>query len=60
MQINYGDEKLSEDVNTGNIKFFAHGLDYENKLAKFDAFGLVDSDVLLSISYAERPESKNS
>lgn len=56
--INYGDEKLSEDVNTGNIKFFAHGLDYENQLAKFDAFGLVDSDVLLSISYAERPESK--
>lgn len=56
--INYGDEKLSEDVNTGNIKFFAHGLDYENQLAKFDAFSLVDSDVLLSISYAERPESK--
>ena len=56
--INYGDEKLNEDVNTGNIKFFAHGLDYENQLAKFDAFSLVDSDVLLSISYAERPESK--
>ena len=56
--INYGDAKLSEDVNTGNIKFFAHGLDYENQLAKFDAFSLVDSDVLLSISYAERPESK--
>ena len=35
-----------------------HGLDYENQLAKFDAFGLVDSDVLLSISYAERPETK--
>lgn len=49
---------MSEDVNTGNIKFFAHGLDYENQLAKFDAFGLVDSDALLSISYAERPESK--
>lgn len=46
------------DVETGNIKFFAHALDYANQLAKFDAFGLVDSDVLLSVSYAERPESK--
>ena len=46
------------DVDTGNIKFFVHGLDYANQLAKFDAFGLVDSDVLLSVSYAERPESK--
>lgn len=46
------------DVETGNIKWFAHGLDYPNQLAKFDAFGLVDSDVLLSVSYTERPESK--
>lgn len=48
----------STTVNTGNIKFFVHGLDYENQLAKFDAFSLVDSEVLLSVSYAERPESK--
>ena len=47
-----------ENVNTGNIKFFAHGLDYPSQLAKFDAFSLVDSDALLSVSYAERPESK--
>ena len=46
------------DVDTGNIKFFVHGLDYANQLAKFDAFGLIDSDALLSVSYAERPESK--
>ena len=46
------------DVETGNIHFFVHGLDYSNQLAKFDAFSLVDSDVLLSVSYAERPESK--
>ena len=45
-------------IETGNIKFFVHGLDYVNQLAKFDAFGLIDSDVLLSVSYAERPESK--
>lgn len=45
-------------VDTGNLKFFVHGLDYVNQLAKFDVFGLVDSDVLLSVSYAERPESK--
>ncbi len=45
-------------LETGNIKFFVHGLDYVNQLAKFDAFGLIDSDVLLSVSYAERPESK--
>ena len=52
------DGTFEEDVNTGNIKFFVHGLDYENQLAKFDAFSLIDSDVLLSVSYAERPESK--
>lgn len=46
------------DVETGNIHFFVHGLDYSNQLAKFDAFSLVDSDALLSVSYAERPESK--
>ncbi len=46
------------DVNTGNIKFFAHGLEAPNQLTKFDAFSLINSDVLLSASYAERPESK--
>ena len=46
------------NVETGNIHFFVHGLDYSNQLAKFDAFSLVDSDALLSVSYAERPESK--
>ena len=46
------------NVDTGNIKFFVHGLDYENQLSKFDAFSLIDSDALLSVSYAERPESK--
>jgi len=48
----------TEHVNTGNIKFFVHGLLYPNEVAKFDAFALPSSDVLLSISYAERPESK--
>ena len=47
-----------EDVNTGNIKFFVHGLDYNHQLAKFNAFSLINSEVLLSVSYAERPESK--
>ena len=47
-----------EQVDTGNIKFIVHGLDYANQLTKFDAFSLVDSDALLSVSYAERPESK--
>lgn len=46
------------DVETGNIHFFVHGLEYQSQLAKFDAFSLVDSDALLSVSYAERPESK--
>ena len=45
-------------VETGNIKFFVHGLDFPNQLAKFDAFSMVDSDALLSVSYAERPETK--
>jgi hypothetical protein len=48
----------NEKINTGNIKFFVHALEYSNQLAKFDAFSLVDSDALLSVSYAERPESK--
>ncbi len=54
-----GINNLSEcEVNTGNIKFFAHGLDYSNQLSKFDAFALPDSEALLSVSYTERPESK--
>ena len=47
-----------ESVNTGNVKFFAHGFDEPYQLAKFDAFNLINSEVLLSVSYAERPESK--
>ncbi len=47
-----------EQVNTGNIKFFVHGLERDDQLANFDVFSLVDSDALLSVSYAERPESK--
>ena len=50
---------LGDMVDTGNVKFFAHGLDFPNQLVKFDAFSLVDSQVLLSASYAERPESKS-
>ena len=56
-----GIETITEkgaQVNTGNVKFFAHGLDFPNQLIKFDAFSLADSDALLSVSYAERPESK--
>ncbi len=45
-------------INTGNLKFFAHGLEYANQLARFDAFSLIDSDALLSVSYAECPEEK--
>ena len=47
-----------EDINTGNIHFFVHGLDEEKDLSNFDAFELPDADALLSVSYAERPESK--
>ena len=53
-----GDKEFKCDVNTGNIKFIAHALDYENQLSNFDAFVLPDSDALLSVSYTERPESK--
>ena len=48
----------SKEYNTGNIKFFVHGLEREDQLANFDAFALPDSDALLSVSYTERPESK--
>jgi len=56
-----GIETISEDnekINTGNIHFIVHGLDYSNQLINFDALNTIDSDVLLSVSYAERPESK--
>ena len=46
------------NVNTGNIKFFAHGLDYAEQLQNFDVFALPDTDALLSVSYMELPESK--
>ncbi len=49
----YGDK-----IDTGNIHFFAHGLDYEFQLRNFDVFNLPDSDAMLSVSYVERPESK--
>ena len=52
------ENKKETEAETGNIHFFVHGLDYQSQLAKFDAFSLVDSDALLSVSYAERPESK--
>ena len=31
-------EAVEGEAETGNIKFFVHGLDYSNQLAKFDAF----------------------
>lgn len=51
-------ETDKKPINTGNIKFFVHGLDSADQLIKFDAFALPDSDALLSLSYSERPESK--
>lgn len=51
-------KQVETETETGNIKFFVHGLDYANQLAKFDAFALPNSDALLSVSYAERPETK--
>ncbi|MCQ2958108.1 MAG: hypothetical protein MJ180_04300, partial [Candidatus Gastranaerophilales bacterium] len=53
-----GESQTKTAIDTGNIKFFVHGLTDSSELAKFDAFSLVDSDTLLSASYAERPESK--
>jgi len=49
---------LGNNINTGNIKFFVHGLDENEQLANFEAFNLPSSNALLSVSYAERPESK--
>lgn len=52
------DKRNDINVETGNIKFFVHGLDFEDQLRKFDAFSMPDSEAMLSLSYAERPESK--
>lgn len=53
--------KTSNDneINTGNIHFFIHGLNTPGQLIKFDTFALQNSEVLLSVSYAESPESKH-
>ena len=56
--INVQTNSKKKEINTGNIKFIAHGLNYESQLINFDAFALPDSDALLSVSYMERPESK--
>ncbi len=45
-------------IDTGTIKFIAHGLEEANQLINFNAFNLPNSDALLSVSYMERPESK--
>ena len=45
-------------IDTGTIKFIAHGLTESNQLSNFNAFNLPGSDALLSVSYMERPESK--
>ena len=47
-----------KSINTGTIKFIAHGFDDAEQLSNFNAFTLPDSDALLSVSYMERPESK--
>lgn len=52
------ENELQKTINTGNIKFFAHGLDYPEQIRNFDVFSFVDSEALLSTSYMERPESK--
>ena len=52
------ESKRNKEINTGTIKFFVHGLAYPNQLTKFDAFSLINSDALLSVSYATKPESK--
>lgn len=46
------------DINTGNIKFFVHGLEFENQLRKLKALSSIDSEAVLSNTYSERPESK--
>ena len=51
-------EIIAENCNTGNIKFFVHGLDKGEFLDNFVLFKESFSDALLSVSYAERPESK--
>ncbi|MCQ2738943.1 MAG: HD domain-containing protein, partial [bacterium] len=56
--VSKGYTSADDERETGNIKFFIHGLEYANQLSKFDAFSLVDSDALLSVSYAEAVETK--
>ena len=46
------------DMDTGNIKFFVHAFNSDVALAKFKKFLEPDSDVVLSVSYAQRPESQ--
>ena len=50
--------KSGEKINTGNIHFFIHGLDSKKQLINFETFDLLNSDALLSVSYANNPETK--
>ena len=54
--INYNNNTV--ETETGNIKFFVHGLEKKDYIYNFDLFNLKDSDAVLSVSYAERPETK--
>ena len=56
--IKFTTKNSDKEIETGNIKFLVHALDYENQLARFCAFNLPDSMALLSVSYAELPETK--
>ena len=53
---NNGEER--HQIETGNLNLFMHGLDYPNQLARFDRFSMPDSEEMLSITYAERIETK--
>ena len=46
-------------MNTGNLKFFVHGLEFQDQLYNFFAFALPDSPALLSASYAVLPKYLN-
>ena len=56
--VNNNGEEVHQ-VETGNFKIMAHGLDFPNQLAKFEAFSLPSSESMLSLTYMERPETKS-
>ena len=54
----FAKDKENNPIETGNIKFFVHAIDDEVSLARLNVLDTINSNAVISASYAEKPESK--